>query len=376
MSPTEGGRVLRRLLQRIGWRRHRPVRFAIMFARRALGFGLYYSGALTFWRHGGTSRGSPLILMYHSVGGRGLSPDIVVSRGHFEAHIRHVRRHYRLWSLQDVVTLMEAGRPVPGNALVITLDDGYRDNFEEGFDILKRYECPATVFVTVEPVETGRLPWPQALWRHLNATQQCELQVSWQSANGAAIDPVLPLRPDHDRGDARIVLKMFAGGLGPREREDFLNTIARNLGCIDESDEDETRAMLTWDQLREMSRWGISIGGHTMTHPRLSGLDTETVRHELAESRRVLGEELKTDIKLFAYPFGGPDSFNQGTKREVAAAGYTVACSAVVGRGAASVDLQALDRVYIPDEPVWRFAIRLLRLRTESRLIAWTLREN
>jgi hypothetical protein len=55
-------------------------------------------------------------------------------------------------------------------------------------------------------------------------------------------------------------------------------------------------------------------------------------------------------------------------------AAYTAACSAVVGPGGAPADLHALDRAYVPDEPVWRFALRLLQLETESRLIAWTLR--
>lgn len=376
MPLKEGVGALRRLLPQVGFRRYRAVRQAIIVTKRGLGSGLYHSGALQLWRRRRRSRGSPIILMYHSVGGRGLSPDIVVSQKHFEAHIRYVRRHYRLLSLENAVKLMEAGQPVPLDAIVVTLDDGYRDTYTTSFPILKRYECPATVFVTVEPVETGRVVWPQSLWRCLKATRQPELRVVWRSATGATLDRVLPLGTEHERAEARSALKKFAGGLGAREREDFLKVMARDLGCSVESNGDEASAVVTWDQLREMHGWGISIGSHTMTHPRLSSQDKETVRHELTESRRILSRELETEIRLFAYPFGRSRDFNEDTKRAVVETGYAAACSALVGKQDAPVDVRALDRVYVPDEPVWRFALRLLQLETESRPIAWMLREN
>lgn len=371
MRPGKGDGALGRLLRRVGWRRHRPVRLATPAMKMGLGIGLYYSGALTRWRRRRRSRGSPIILMYHSVGGHGLSPDLVVSPARFEAHIRYLLRHYRIVSFADAVKLLEAGRPLPNHAVVVTLDDGYRDNYDEAFPILRRYGCPATIFVTVEPVETGHLPWPQALWHALNATQRSELRISWRSAHGAAIETVLPLRTGPDREGARTALKLFAGGLAVAERWAFLSMITRDLGVASTFD---ARAMLTWNQLREMSRSGIAVGGHTMTHPQLPGLDEDTRRHELVECRRRLSEELATEITLFAYPFGGPESLDESCKRAVIEAGYTAGCSAMVGARNAPVDLRALDRIYVPDEPTWTFALRLLQLETESRLIAWALR--
>jgi peptidoglycan/xylan/chitin deacetylase (PgdA/CDA1 family) len=310
--------------------------------------------------------------MYHSVGGRGLSPDLVVSPRRFEAHIRYLRRHRRVLSLVDAVTLLQTGQALPADAVVVTLDDGYRDAYDHAFPILRRHACPATLFITVEVADTGRIPWPQSLWRCLHLTRKRELQASLRGRDGAGLEMPLSLRTAADRAAAHATLKMFVGGLRALERREILGAIARELEV--EPEPDPTRATLDWDELREMRRAGITVGSHTLTHPRLSALDDTTLRHELIESRRRLGQELETPITLFAYPFGSPEFFDERSKRAVVEAGYTAACSAVVGPVDSPTDLRALDRAYVPDEPVWKFALRLLQLETGSRLLAWTLR--
>jgi peptidoglycan/xylan/chitin deacetylase (PgdA/CDA1 family) len=310
--------------------------------------------------------------MYHSIGGRGLSPDLVISPRRFEGHIRYLRRHRRVMSLADAVALLQAGRPVPADTVVVTLDDGYRDAYDHAFPILRRHACPATVFIAVEVVDTGRIPWPQSLWRCLNLTRKLELHTSWRGRNDSRIQTPLSLRTAADRAAAHATLKLFVGGLGAPERHEILESIARELEVAPEPE--PARATLSWEQLREMQRAGIAVGSHTLTHPRLSALDDTALRHELVESRRRLSQELATSITLFAYPFGSPEFFDDRSKRAVVEAGYAAACSAVIGPADASSDLRALDRAAVPDEPVWKFALRLLQLETGSRLLAWTLR--
>jgi peptidoglycan/xylan/chitin deacetylase (PgdA/CDA1 family) len=268
------------------------------------------------------------------------------------------------------VTLLRAGQPLPADAVVVTLDDGYRDAYDHAFPILRRHACPATLFITIEVADTGRIPWPQALWRCLHLTRKRELHMPLRGGPGP--EGPLSLRTAADRAAAHATLKTFVGGLPAPERREILAAIARELEV--EPELGPARATLDWDQLREMQRAGLTVGSHTLTHPRLSALDDTTLRHELVESRRRLSQELETSITLFAYPFGSPEFFDERSKRGVVEAGYVAACSAVVGPAAAPADLRALDRAYVPDEPVWKFALRLLQLETGSRLLAWTLR--
>jgi len=62
--------------------------------------------------------------------------------------------------------------------------------------------------------------------------------------------------------------------------------------------------LLGADGVREVSERGMEVGSHSVTHPRLSGLDSETMIHEVAGSRQMLSEILNAPVEGFAYPYG------------------------------------------------------------------------
>ncbi len=76
----------------------------------------------------------------------------------FAARMAYIARHYRVMTVEDLAAALQEGR-VPKNALAITFDDGYRDNFTHAAPILKRLGLPATIFLV-----TGHIDTPRALW--------------------------------------------------------------------------------------------------------------------------------------------------------------------------------------------------------------------
>ncbi len=97
------------------------------------------------------------ILYYHSI-----SDDPVrssVSPPVFERQIEHlVERGYRVLPLSEVAAAVASGRRLSDKSVVITLDDGFRDNYERAFPILVRARIPATIFLTVGYIGGDRLP--------------------------------------------------------------------------------------------------------------------------------------------------------------------------------------------------------------------------
>jgi len=88
---------------------------------------------------------------------------------------------------------------------------------------------------------------------------------------------------------------------------------------------------LTPEQLRELSAAGNLIGAHTVTHPVLSDLPAAAQRWEIEASRRHLSQVVDAPIELFAYPYGGADSYTDRTVELVRAAGYEAAFTTVAG---------------------------------------------
>jgi peptidoglycan/xylan/chitin deacetylase (PgdA/CDA1 family) len=123
----------------------------------------------------------------------------------------------------------------------------------------------------------------------------------------------------------------------------------------------ETRVRLRLagaDAVREISERGMEVGSHTVTHPRLSGLDEETLVHEVSYSRQMLAGLAGTPIDGFCYPYGDLDSPAVRAARE---AGYAYA---VGTKRSISFGVYDWPRVYAgeKDSP-----LRLgMKLRTSS----------
>lgn len=79
---------------------------------------------------------------------------------------------------------------------------------------------------------------------------------------------------------------------------------------------------MSWDQLREIKSWGMSVQSHSFSHPFLSECTREQLRAELRDSKAALDRELGQQTMEIAFPGGDPPRF--GLRGELVAAGYTV----------------------------------------------------
>lgn len=79
----------------------------------------------------------------------------------------------------------------------------------------------------------------------------------------------------------------------------------------------------SWDQVRELSKFNMEIGGHSKSHPYLWKItDTTKLKIEIAESKKIIEKQIGKTITAFAYPFG---LYKPNTIAEIKAAGYTSA---------------------------------------------------
>jgi peptidoglycan/xylan/chitin deacetylase (PgdA/CDA1 family) len=101
------------------------------------------------------------------------------------------------------------------------------------------------------------------------------------------------------------------------------------------------RSMLTWRQIREMQRWGIAFGAHTLTHPDLTRLAVERIEVEVLGSKTIIEDALGARVDCFAYPYGRYDR----RARDMAQQHFACACSDRLGLITLKSDPYALERV-------------------------------
>lgn len=96
--------------------------------------------------------------------------------------------------------------------------------------------------------------------------------------------------------------------------------------------------VMTWDNMRDMLRWGLSIGSHSQTHIDCAKEPEVVVMSELTNSRETLQRELGIRNPIFAYPYGGRQHMTPARLERVKEAGYPACLSAYGGSNIGQVD--------------------------------------
>ena len=103
------------------------------------------------------------------------------------------------------------------------------------------------------------------------------------------------------------------------------------------------RPTMSWDELAALAADdGMSIGAHTVTHPRLGPMEPDDAEREMGESRTQLESRLGVAVPNLAYPFGD----NTGRTQEIARdLGFASACGTDPGVNSPATPLYALPRL-------------------------------
>ena len=99
--------------------------------------------------------------------------------------------------------------------------------------------------------------------------------------------------------------------------------------------------LLSWGQIRQLSDEGIEFASHTLTHPELTCVSSDTSAIEITRSKTVIEDAIGKPVVSFAYPFG---RFTSAVRRVVEDT-YSTACSTNLGRVCPTSDMHALQRI-------------------------------
>ena len=224
----------------------------------------------------------------------GLYPE--TSTADFEKQIVHLAKNYKIISLNKIVDRIKDKRSL-GRCVAITFDDGFRDNYENAYPILRKYNIPATIFLTTGYIENGTAPWFIRLRYIFMKTEKTDFQLSH---NGATIS--LPMNTISEKFAASNRVMAYLKDCPDEARLPLLDGLCEQLRVNEFKGLNDL--MLTWDQIKEMSENRISFGAHTVNHPILSRISIEMAEREIQESKKTIEEKIGKPITSFAYPFG------------------------------------------------------------------------
>ncbi|MBV8850038.1 MAG: polysaccharide deacetylase family protein [Methylobacteriaceae bacterium] len=246
------------------------------------------------------TRGLGAILMFHHVRPwqeRDFAPNrlLEITPDFLDAALTRIRaRGFEIVTLDTALQRIVASGERP--FVVLTFDDGYRDNVAHALPVLETHGAPFTMFVTSGFADRSARLWWVELEEAIRRLDRVAID-GFELATGSAVEK--------ERAHALLYRSLRAG---PEER--LLETCARLCAEAGIDPASIPAALcLDWDSIRTLSQHPLAtIGVHTLTHPMLAKHLETFARTELAESRARIEAAIGKPAHHLAYPVGDPNS--------------------------------------------------------------------
>lgn len=271
-----------------------------------------------------------IIVMYHFVrpiagsswpGIKGLERDLFVKQ------LAHIRRHYDVVRLADVVEAAHGRRSLPNMAAVLTFDDGYIDHYRYVFPILKEAGLSGAFFPPSSAVLERRVLDVNKVHFILAATTDipalvAEVEAAVEEARDEfALPSLAELRarlwtPNRfDPAEVIYVKRLLQVALPTELRARIADRLFRNTVSRDEATfADDLYVSLP--QLAEMASGGMEIGSHGHMHGWLDSMDQAAQSQDIDRSLEMLTAiGLDRSGFLFCYPYGAYNDETLGILR-------------------------------------------------------------
>jgi peptidoglycan/xylan/chitin deacetylase (PgdA/CDA1 family) len=244
-------------------------------------------------------------------------PDVAdATPAQFRRQMEMLAKYCTPIGVDELIRAVE-GEPLPKNPVMVTFDDGYRSCHDVALPILRAVGVRATFFVSTSFIEERRLYWWERIALAMAHTKLTRATITYPET--------IELSPQNPKD--RIKLLDLVKNSASLDVDRFLTELCTALGVTwnHEIERDYANGLImTWDQVRALSRAGMDVESHGRRHRVLKTLDNDMLIDELAGSRADLEAALGRPVRAVAYPVGRSIARETRIRDAIASAGYRI----------------------------------------------------
>ena len=300
-----------------------------------------HTGIETFLRK--TNR-HPRIVFWHGVD-HNVNPLVeteMIEFSNFRKQIVYLHKYYEIISITEMKERI-VNKQFTGKEIVLSFDDGYRNNLKVAAPLLKQMHLPFTVFVSTHHIDTGDI-FPTSLAR----------LIIWGAEIKKINLPSINLNAEiNTTEDRRKIAQIISQNLKTQPLavvSDLYNELLHSIPSDDFSllyNMHDTLKPMSWEEVKELhENYDCTIGAHCIDHLCChENQNTNVVRDQITQSKIIIEKKLNTPCLYFAYPNG---NYTKSSNQYVLNAGFEMGVSTKPTRIEKANSMAAIPRICLP----------------------------
>ena len=253
----------------------------------------------------------------------------------FRQQIAFMKENFTVVTMEQVIDAVERKCALPENALLLTFDDGYIDNYTYAFPILEEFGVqgsffiPGKTFTTHQLLDVNKVHYILASADIFELAEDLKREMNYYRGGEFDYAPTDELFQQYavanrfDNKETIFVKRMLQTVLPERARNIISSKLLEKYVGIAE-EQLAYELYMTEDQIRTMKRHGMFIGVHGYDHYWLGNLSQEQMKQDISKGLEVLDEFIDRKQWVMNYPYG---SYNASVldyiKEQGACLGFT-----------------------------------------------------
>lgn len=307
-------------------------------------------------------RRHPVILMMHRVidskeqARLPHNNPLCIDKSTFADLLVFLKKHFDIVDLESAISSTPSLKP----KLVLTFDDGWKDNLVHAFPLLQQHNVPATIFLSTDYIGNNRGFWWQSiasrLWEQPQSIDQAALQKALKlysiTLNTALFDR------QKTSGKSFLILEFIHSlkDLEPQTLQQFADSFFY----------DNKPDAMDWSDIRYLEESGlVKFGPHGHQHFILTQLDQNACAEDLRKSHALITEKCSQPLKIYCYPNGNNNPHIHSLLSEL---GYSHALSTQPGLMSGEHNKFCLPRIDVSQKAAEQPGLLAWRILQGSRI--------
>ncbi|MDC1054107.1 polysaccharide deacetylase family protein [Alphaproteobacteria bacterium] len=258
----------------------------------------------------------------------------------FKKQMMIVKKNYSVLSMEDVVTIKRNKKKWPERSVVISFDDGFKNNHKYAYKVLDQLQIPAIFYVCAGMIGGNEMFWVDKIEDCINRSKKKNISLKLDK------NYIFQINSNFQKIKTINTIKSYCKKIEIEEKDKIIDNLIYESKISPNSNIDENYKLMNWQELKEINNNKLfTIGGHSLYHDIMTSQPLNKTEEDIKLTLNLLKYNLNSTIKHYSYPEGQKNHYNLNIINLLKKNGVICSPSAIKGTNNTNIDLFNLRRI-------------------------------